>query len=490
MHDVSVFGTVVLAVAGAFLLALPASKLSERIGVPAPAFFLLAAAVASDLFPSLSEHLSTRAVGDIGVVALIAILFDGGMLVGWRRFRAAALPISSLGILGTFATAGALALLAHLIFHFGWATAGILGAALSPTDPAVMFSVLGNREVAGRSGTILEGESGVNDPVSIALVIALLDHETKGHTTALSAAGELAVQLAVGLAVGIAGAFVLVRLMRGMSLPSEGLYPIRTLAAAGIIYGAASVAHGSGFLAVFVAGLLVGDERAPFKEEIERFHTALASLAEIVVFVALGLTIDLTDVFTSRVLLDGLVLAVLLSVVIRPLVTAPLLLPARLSAGERAFVMWGGLRGAVPILLAAFALDAGVDGAPRIYRIVFVVVAFSVLVQGSTLPFVARLLGVPMRAVEPEPWRLSVPLPREPERELARFVVTRHGKAAGRAIRDLALGDEAWISLIVHRGAPVEPRGSYVLEEGDEVLVLAGDDERPELRRFFGARAP
>jgi cell volume regulation protein A len=157
------------------------------------------------------------------------------------------------------------------------------------------------------------------------------------------------------------------------------------------------VLHGSGFLAVFVAGLLVSDVRAPFKEEIERFHTSLASLAEITVFVALGLTIDLGSILSDRVVLEGLALAVILGLVARPLAVVLLLAPARLSWGERAFVAWGGLKGAVPILLAALAVLAEVDEADRIYKIVFVVVTASVIVQGTLLPFAARRFGVPMR---------------------------------------------------------------------------------------------
>ena len=489
MDEIHDFGVVVLVVSGTFTLALAGSKIGERLRIPAPAVFLLAAAVISDVFPRVGAHLSIHEVGRIGVVALIVILFDGGMEVGWRRFRRSAVPIASLGILGTFATAAGMALVAHFVFDFSWTTAGILGGALAPTDPAVMFSVLGNREVAGRSGTILEGESGANDPVGIALVIALLDFATKEHASAWSAVGEFVVSMAVGLAIGAGGAFLLLRLMRNVSLPSEGLYPIRTLAAAGVIYGAATLAHGSGFLAVFVAGLLVGDERAPFKAEIERFHTALASLAEIVVFVALGLTIDVTGLVTSSRLWEGLVLAVLLAFVVRPFVTAPLLLPIRLTAGERIFVMWGGLRGAVPILLAAFALDAGLGAGDRIYNLVFVVVAFSVLLQGSTLPLAARLLGIRMREVEHRPWHFSIRLPDEPERDLERFVVSPRGRAVGRAIRDLALGEYAWISLIVHDGEPVQPRGSYVLQEGDEVFALSEDHDRTALRRLFQGAA-
>ena len=404
MSELHEFGTVVLVVSAGFVGALGTYKLTERFPIPAPALFLLAAALASDVFPGLATVISIHNVERIGVVALIVILFDGGMQVGWRRFRGAAVPITVLGTVGTLATAAAMAVFAHTLFDFDWTIAGVLGAALAPTDPAVMFSVLGNREVEGRTATILEGESGANDPVGIALMIGMLAYATSTHGSAWSVVREFSLEMAVGLAIGVVGAWVLLRLMRHVSLPNEGLYPLRTLAAAGVIYGAAAIAHGSGFLAVFVAGLLIGDERAPYKAEIERFHTSLASIAEIVVFAALGLTIDLTDLGHNALWRDGLLLALLLVFVARPLVVGALLVPARLRLGERLFVIWGGLKGAVPILLAALALLAPVRDANRIYGIVFVVVAFSVVVQGTTIPFVASRLRIPMRVVRPEAW--------------------------------------------------------------------------------------
>lgn len=483
MSEVLDFGTIVLVVATGFSLALLTSKLTERVPVPGPVLFLLAAAVASDVFSDLADVLSIRNVERIGVVALIVILFDGGMHVGWRRFRAAAFPIAALGVVGTFATAAAMAVTAHYLFDFGWTSAGILGAALAPTDPAVMFSVLGNREVGGRSGTILEGESGANDPVAIALMIGMLEFATSDGASFWTVVREFAVEMSIGLAIGVAGAAVLLRLMRG-SLPNEGLYPLRTLAAAGVIYGVAAVAHGSGFLAVFVAGLLVGDARAPYKAEIERFHTSLASLAEIVVFVALGLTIDLTNLGRSSLWLDGLLLALILIFVARPLVAGPLLLLVRLRPGERLLVVWGGLKGAVPIMLTTLAILAEVEEAGRLYGIVFVVVALSVLVQGASLPLAAARLGVPMRPVEPEPWDASLRLVHEP-RSVRRYVVARGSRSDGTAIRDLPLGERTWISLIVRAGEPVQARGSRVLESGDEVLVLVEAEDTPGLRRLF-----
>jgi cell volume regulation protein A len=385
------FGLIVLVVSGGVLLALLVHKVSARFPVPAPALFLLAALAT----PVALSDIQT--VERIGVVALIMILFDGGMDIGWRRFRRAVVPIASLGVVGTFTTALVIAGSAHYLLDFDWTTAGILAAALAPTDPAVMFSILGNREIGGRTGTILEGEAGVNDPVGIALMIGMLEFATADDGSLWIVAEEFVLEMGVGLAVGVAGSALLVLFIRRVQLPSEGLYPLRTLAAAGVIYGLASVAGGAGFLAVFIAGLVLGDLDLPHKRQIRRFHMALASLAEIVVFVALGLTVNVSELFENNVWRDGLLLAVALAFIARPLGLAPLLAPLRLRTGEKLFIAWSGLKGAVPILLAAFALLAEVDDARRLYEIVFVVVSFSVIVQGATIPFVASRLGVRMR---------------------------------------------------------------------------------------------
>jgi potassium/hydrogen antiporter len=401
MHEVHTFGLIVLLVAAAFALAVLSSRVSERVSLPGPALFLLAAALLSDVFPSLSK-LQIRTVERIGVVALVVILFDGGSRIGLRRLRTAIVPVLLLGLPGTFATAGLVAVSAHWLLGFSWITSGLIGAAIAPTDPAVMFSVLGRREVSGRTGTILEAESGANDPVGIALMIGMIEFATSDDGTMWTVVREFVLEMTVGLAVGVAGAYALLYLLRRLSLPNAGLYPLRTLAAAGVIYGGASVLHGSGFLAVFVAGILVGDERTPYKEETERFFTSLASLAEIVMFVALGLTIELSSL-SAGVWADGVVLAIVVALVARPIVVAVLLIPAHLRIGERLFLMWGGLKGAVPIFLAAFAILAGVDESQRLYGIVFVVVALSVVVQGTSIPLAASLARVPMRDVEQRP---------------------------------------------------------------------------------------
>jgi cell volume regulation protein A len=402
MAELAHFGGWVALVSAAALAAVVSTRFAERIRVPPGAVFLLAAAVASEIFPSLGR-LSIRDVERLASVALAVILFDGGLRVGWRRFRDAAVPIVSLGLLGTFLTAGLLTLLAHAVVGLGWAASGVLGAALAPTDPAIMFSVLGRREIAGRTGTILEGESGANDPVGIALTLALVSAAT-GHGSLGGAVGDFVFSLLIGLAIGAVAALALHPLLVRLPLREASLGPLRTLAFVGVVYGVASVAHGSGFLAAYIAGILVGDARFPGRRAVARFHTSLASLAEIVVFVALGLTIHLGSLFREGIWWKGLVLAVVCVAAVRPLAVGPLLLPVELTAGERLFVIWAGLKGAVPILLAAFALLGGVEHAERIYLLVFVVVALSVTLQAATIPSVARRLGVPMLELREREW--------------------------------------------------------------------------------------
>ena len=402
MGDIVEFGRVILFASGALLLAIGVRMVAGRLAVPTAGLLLVAAAAASDLFDRLDGVLTFEDVQRIVTLALVVILFEGGSNIGLRRFRASAAPILALGVLGTFGTAALVAVAAHYALGFSWTVAGLLGAALAPTDPAVTFSVLAGRDVSGRSGTILEGESGFNDPVGIALMIGMIEVATHDDASPFwTIVEEFVREMAIGLAVGVAGALALATLIRRAPLPDRTLYPIAVILAVGAIYGAATVAKGSGFLAVFVAGILVGDMRYAARSAVRDFSSALTDLGELAAFVVLGLTVDLALIGDAGLWWQGLVLAALLGLVIRPLVVTPLLLPVRLDWGERGFVVWSGLKGAVPILLASLAVVNGTDDAAEIYGIVFVVVLCSVVVQGSLVPSVAARLGVEMVPAQP-----------------------------------------------------------------------------------------
>jgi cell volume regulation protein A len=399
--EVADFGLIVLAVSTTVFVALLGMRVADRLSLPYAAIFLVGAVVLSEAFTALQELITVKEVERLTVIALIIILFDGGLHIGLRRFRRSAGPILALGVVSTFATAGLIAVAAHVLLGFDWVFAGLIGAAIAPTDPAVTFSVFGSREIRGRAGTILQGEAGMNDPVGIALMIGMIELATEDDGSFWIVAREFTVEMVIGLAVGLAGALLLLPVMRNVRLTGPALYPIRVLAGAGMIYGLASVVGGSGFLAAFVAGIALGDAAAPRKGEIEGFLSSLAGLAEIAAFVALGLTVVVGDLGEASTWWDGLTLALILAFVARPLAVMPLLLAARLTWGERIFIAWGGLKGAVPILLGALALLAPVQDATLLYGIVFIVVLFSVVVQVTSRPHVAAPRRVPLRRVAP-----------------------------------------------------------------------------------------
>jgi potassium/hydrogen antiporter len=487
MSEIADFAILTLIAAGGFALAVASTRLTERVPVPAPALFLVAAAVVSDLWPSIYESVPIKTVERVAVVALVVILFNGGLEMGWRRFRASAGPVLSLGLLGTFATAAALATAAHLVLGLGWTTATLVGAALAPTDPAVMFSVLGRREIQGRSGTTLEGEAGINDPAGIALMLGMIELATHDDASWLAVVREFALQMSIGAACGLAGGWLLVLVLRRFRLPSEAMYPIFALMLAAALYSATALAHGSGFLAVFLAGMILGDARAPYKAEVERFQASLASLAELVVFVALGATVQLSGI-SGRDWLEGAVLFAVMATAVRPPVVALTLAGARLSRAERGFIAWSGLKGAVPILLAAFALLDGAPAAGHVYELVFVVVLLSVVLQGTLVPTVAHALRIPMRESDRLPWELSVRVGHEPT-GADEFWVTRGSVADGSRIEELPLGEGVWVTMIIRDGAVIQPSAPLQLRAGDRVLVLADRHAGSDVRRVFDSRS-
>ncbi|MEO7720378.1 MAG: cation:proton antiporter [Pseudolysinimonas sp.] len=469
--DESTFTLLVLICAASIVAAVFSNRLTRLLRVPTPALFLVLASIAALWLPSFTDQ--ARVIDErIVSIALVFILFDGGMHIGWTRFRTSLGPIAWIGIAGTAVTAAAIAVAAHFVFGFEWQAALLLGAALSPTDPAVVFSVLGQREISGRSGTILEGESGANDPVGIALMVTLLGVTGSGWQAIGSGLGEFALQLAIGAVIGIAGGLALKWLLQHSRLADEALTSIMAVAAALLLYGVATALGGSGFLAAFIAGILVGDQRAPYKREVERFSSGLASLAEIAVFILLGLSIRLEDVLQPDILLTGLAIAGLLIFVIRPVLVGILILPIRLRLGERAFVLWAGLKGAVPILLGLFILGSGVQGAARLYAIVFIVVLVSVLLQGGLVPVLAKAFRVPTRPIPVRPWSLDIRFADEPD-GLHRNVVAAGSPADGRTVAEMSAGDDDWISLISRSGRNIPVRNSTRLRAGDVVLTQA-----------------
>jgi potassium/hydrogen antiporter len=399
VDDVTRFALIILVVAVAGLAAIYSNHLSRATRIPTPLIFLVGATVAVQLVPPLHRP-PQRVVQEVATVALVVILFTGGAGIGLRAFRQVWRVVVSLGVVGTILCTFAMAAFAHLALGFDWYPAMLLATAIAPTDPAVVFSVLGQREVSGPAGLILQGESGANDPVGIALMTSLLAAGTLTLPAIGHASLTFTVQLVVGGLLGFVGARFLVWLVRTVPLPAESLYPLEVLAMVFALYGLTTVVGGSGFLAVFVAGILVGDEEGPHRADTSSVLATLTSFAEIVVFVALGLTIDLGVLSDADVWGPGLLLAAVLTLLVRPVLVGLCLLPARLPANEATFVLVAGLKGAVPILLGSFLITEHVAQSTRLYEIVVTVVLASVLVQGSLISWLARVLRIPVGPAE------------------------------------------------------------------------------------------
>jgi cell volume regulation protein A len=394
MSNAEHYGAVILAAGVVGVVALSARRITTWTRIPAPLILLVASALASEAFKPLHD-VSHVAVEDIVTLALIYILFEGGLSMGWRTVREVIVPISLLGVVGTFITAAGAAVFAHYALGFAWYVAALLATAISPTDPAVVFSVLSG--LRGKAMTVLAGESGANDPVGIALMTALIAAGGLGWGPLGHMAWQFLLLMGVGAVIGMAGGGALVWSTRRLPMSSPALDALRTALVLLIIYGLATVAGGSGFLAVFIAGILFGDATPPAEREIRGFHEALASLGEIVAFVVLGFTVDVGNLAHLKVWGAGVVLGVVLAAVIRPIAAWLCLLRSPLAVNERLFVVFGGLKGAVPILLGTllYSVSSGIEGLQdRLFGIVVVVVVFSVLVQGTLIGTVARVLGL------------------------------------------------------------------------------------------------
>ena len=462
------------------------SRAAERFAVPVALVFLIIGVLAG------SEGIGGIAFEDYGVafrlgtVALVLILFDGGLHTPIDAVREAAKPAGILATLGVLATTGLLAVAARAL-GFSWEEALVLGAVVSSTDAAAVFSVLrgSGLQLKRRVGLTLEVESGINDPVAVILTTALTAQLVGGGpafpaSIALSALIEMVVGGALGVAIGYGGK----ALLRRVKLPGGGLYPALTLAIAFLAFGVPTLVHGSGFLAVYVTALILGNGQLPYRAGLLRVHHALAWLGQVVMFLVLGLL-----VFPSR-LFDvagiGLILALFLAVIARPLVVAVSLLPFAYRAREIAYIGWVGLRGAVPIILATFPVLAGAPGAARVFDVVFFIVVVNALVPGATVGWVTRKLGLEAREAPSPPAVLEIESMQPLNGELMSFYIEDELAVAGASLADLPFPDGAAVAMIVRGPDVVPPKGSTTITVGDHVYVFARTEDRPLIHLMFG----
>ena len=477
----------ILVVAILLLVAVASSKFSSRVGVPVLIVFLAVGMLAgSEGIGGIDFEAYALAHG-VGTVALALILFDGGLSTSLAAVRAAWRPALSLATVGVLVTAGVTGAVAAWVLGLPLLEGMLLGAIVGSTDAAAVFAVLRGRglHLPTRLSATLEVESGSNDPMAVFLTVGLLEILTGGMEPGVGLLGFFVLQMGVGAAVGLAAGWGAAHLVNRISLDAAGLYPILVAAAGLFAFGLAAALGGSGFLAVYLAGIALGNRRVVFQRGILLFHDGTAWLAQISMFVLLGLLSFPSQLVGAAG--PGLLLALALLLVARPVAVLVALAPFRFRAAELAFVAWAGLRGAVPIILATYPFMRGLPHAALIFNVVFFAVVVSVLAQGLTLPAVARRLGLERPGGPEAPVTLEITSLKHVNSDIVEYAVGEQSRAAGRQVRALALPEVAVIAMIARGGEVIPPRGTTRIVEGDHVFVVLRPEVRAIVDRVFAS---
>jgi potassium/hydrogen antiporter len=476
---------------GAFLLLLSifVGLVSSRIGAPLLLAFLGLGMFFGEDGPGGIDFDNYFAAYGIGSLALAIILFDGGLRTDFASFRLAAWPALLLATVGVALTAALVGVAAHWMFGLGWIESFLIGSIVGSTDAAATFFLLHLHgvDIKRRVRSVLEVESGLNDPMAIFLTIAcvqLLLARIEGASWFLLA--DFAQQIAGGALIGVAGGLALVWLINRLEL-AAGLYPIFALAFALFIYGAAQVTGMSGYLAVFVVGMIAGNRRHRAMQLVNRFHDGLAWLAQMVMFVMLGLLVTPSNLISR--LIPAMLIGGFLVLIARPVAVVLCLLPFRFSWQEHAFVSWVGLRGAVAIFLGTIPVVVGIENALVYFDIAFGVVLVSLIVQGWTLAPMARLLDLELPPSPEPPRRVDVDLPAAGGRDLKIYTVGEGSRVSTRGVRRLLQMENTSVLGVVREGRLLRPRDLERLESGDSVMVIAPPEHIPVLDQLFGREA-
>ncbi|HOW27533.1 MAG TPA: potassium/proton antiporter [Elusimicrobiota bacterium] len=464
------------------------SKVSERLGVPALLLFLGIGMLAGSDGPGGVYFDNARLSQALGTVALVYILFAGGLETDVRSMRAVLKPALSLSTLGVLLTALITGVCAQWALGLGWLQSFLIGSIVSSTDAAAVFSVLRSKHVSLKEPVrpFLELESGSNDPMAVFLTIGLIGLIQNPGRTMWSMIPLFFQQMLIGLLVAYLMSKVFIWVINRIKLDYEGLYPVLGLGWVLLIYGVTAVLGGSGFLAVYIAGIILGNFTFSNKKSLMRFHDGIAWLMQIAMFFTLGLL-----VFPRQLVMvagQGLLMSLLLILVGRPVSVFVGLMFSRFNLREKLLISWVGLRGSVPIVLATFPLQAGLDQDHFIFNLVFFIVITSVLLQGTSIPLVARWLRVDAPLVRKRRYPIDFDDSENADMQLVDFIVPFGARAAGQSILNLGFPKDSLITLISRNEEFILPRGETLLEEGDVLLMLVDKKTLPAVRAVLGIR--
>lgn len=483
MHD----GTLILIAGGLLALGIGATLVAGRLRVPGLVLFLvLGMAIGSDglgLIDFGTSEGDVELARTIGIIALSLILFEGGLAAGWSEIRPVLRGALSLASAGTLVTAAITGLLAHLLLDLSVLEGLLLGSVIASTDSAAIFSVLRGSSIKRKLARTLEAESGFNDPIAVLLVIGFIEWIEAPDYGVADMALLMFEQLTIGTVTGFAVGAAAVAAFRRVQFSTTGLYPVASIATAALAFGLADTLGGSGFLAVYLAGLALGGASIPGRRTIDDFHAGVAWVAQIALFFTLGLLVFPSEL--TEIAVDGLLLALVLTLVARPIATFVSTSLTGYSLREMTLLSWSGLRGALPVVFATFPVIEGIPQAERFFNLVFFVVITSALVQGATINPLARRLRLTSRAEAIPPPVMEVGTIRRLGAEVLEFPVGAEDALVGRLVNELGLPRDALVNVIVRDDEALLPRGSTEVAAGDRLHILVREKARADVSALF-----
>lgn len=475
-----VIDQIILLAAILIIFGILSSKLSARLGLPLLVMFLIVGMLAGEDGPGGIAFDNSQIAHALGSLALAIILFDGGLQTPITSIKQVWKPASILATLGVLITAMITGVAAAYILNTSLLYGLLIGAIVSSTDAAAVFSLLRNAgiHINPRLKSILEIESATNDPMAIFLTVGLLEIMVKGLEPGTGLVMLFVQQIGIGTLTGLACGWLSIRIINHINLTTFGLYPVMVAALGLLSFGIAANLGGSGFLAIFITGVVIGNSRFVFQRSTFLFHDGLAWLGQIIMFVILGLLINPSSLI--NVWFEGLMIAVVLTLIARPISVIPVLKFFGFNIREITLVSWVGLRGSVPIILAIYPLIYGLPGAYLIFNVVFFVVLISATIQGSTLPLVARALKLTEPAPSTPAATLEITTLGNVDTEIVEYKLGENSRAAGRRLSQMALPDGTVVAMITRETQVIPPRGSTLVQAGDHLFIMM----KPHIRDF------
>jgi cell volume regulation protein A len=472
-----VIENILLWIAVLMFVSVVSSKLSDRFAIPVLLLFLTIGMLAGSEGIGKLYFDNAQLAKSIGIVALIFIIFSGGLDTNWKDTKAVVWPGVVLSTIGVLLTAIITGFFAIYILKFSLLEGLLLGSIVSSTDAAAVFSILRSKRISLKPPLkpLLEFESGSNDPMAVFLTVSFISILTLKNMSIASLIPRFFLDMGMGALIGYLMARFIVLFINRLKLYYEGLYPVIMISLVLLTYVIAVFLKGNGILAVYLTGLMLGQAEFPNKRMIVRFHDGLAWLMQIAMFVTLGLL-----VFPSHILPlagAGLLLTLLLMVIARPVSVFLCLLPFKISTRKKAMVAWVGLRGSVPIILATFPFMAGIPQADTIFNIVFFIVIASVLIQGTSIPIISKMLKLDAPWVNRKSYPIEFEKTEGMDAELTDIIVPYNSGSAGKMLRDLNVPDKCLIMLISRNDKFIIPSGPTIIEGGDVLLVLANTED-------------